>query len=71
VHLKLLKGDSLGNYFLLKIIMAKVTGKGTKESPWELKTPAGSSAYTMFKNNSVDPAILVYNRGQLMIFIQC
>jgi hypothetical protein len=31
--------------------MAK--GKGTKENPWELKTPPGSSAYTMYKEDDI------------------
>ena len=33
--------------------MAKVKGKGTKESPWELKTPPGTSGYTMYKEENI------------------
>jgi hypothetical protein len=33
--------------------MAKVKGKGTKESPWELKTPPGSSEYIMYKEDDI------------------
>jgi hypothetical protein len=33
--------------------MAKVKGKGTKESPWELTTPPGSSEYTMYKEDDI------------------
>ena len=33
--------------------MAKVKGNGTKESPWELTTPPGSSAYSMYKEGDV------------------
>ena len=36
-----------------KIIMAKVKGNGTKESPWELTTPPGSSAYIMYKEDDI------------------
>ena len=28
--------------------MAKVKGSGTKQSPWELTTPSGSSQYQMY-----------------------
>ncbi len=57
-----------------------VKGKGTKESPWELKTPPGSSDYIMYKDDSVDPAILVCklvvlhcitSGGQLMTCMRC
>ena len=30
-----------------------VKSKGTKESPWELKTPQGSSAYIMYKEDDI------------------
>ena len=33
--------------------MAKVKGNGTKEAPWELTTPPGSSAYSMYKEGDV------------------
>ncbi len=41
----------------------KVNGKGTKESPWELTTPPGTSAYTMYKDEAADPAVLVCTVG--------
>jgi hypothetical protein len=41
----------------------KVNGKGTKESPWELTTPPGTSAYTMYKDEAGDPAVLVCTVG--------
>ncbi len=37
--------------------MAK--GQGTKQSPWELKTPSGSSEYQMYKDEAADPPALV------------
>lgn len=50
--------------------MAKVKGKGTKESPWELKTPPGSSEYIMYKDDTVDPAILVCKVGTTTLHYQ-
>ena len=39
--------------------MAKVKGDGTKQSPWQLTTPSGSSEYLMYKDKSLDrPAIV-------------
>ncbi|HEV3100728.1 MAG TPA: hypothetical protein VG426_00160 [Candidatus Dormibacteraeota bacterium] len=35
------------------------TGKGTKESPWQLKTASGSSEYQMYKDESASPPALV------------
>jgi hypothetical protein len=34
-------------------------GAGTKESPWVLKTPPGSSEYEMYRDESADPPALV------------
>ncbi|HEY2599863.1 MAG TPA: hypothetical protein VGJ79_15445 [Candidatus Dormibacteraeota bacterium] len=39
--------------------MAKVKGSGTKQSPWELTTASGSSAYQMHKDESLNPPALV------------
>ena len=50
--------------------MAKVKGKGTKESPWELKTPPGSSEYTMYKDDAVDPPVLVCKVGSTTLHYQ-
>jgi hypothetical protein len=33
--------------------MAKANGQGTKENPWQLKTPPGSSDYIMYKEEDV------------------
>ena len=33
--------------------MAKTNGKGTKESPWELKTAPGTSEYIMYKEDDI------------------
>lgn len=37
--------------------MAK--GKGTKEEPWVLKTPPGTSEYKMYKDESLTPPAIV------------
>ena len=33
--------------------MAKTNGKGTKDSPWELKTAPGTSEYIMYKEGDI------------------
>jgi len=38
---------------------AKVKGKGTKESPWQLKTPPGTSEYTLYRDEAHEPPALV------------
>ena len=37
----------------------KVAGAGTKDKPWKLKTPSGSSEYVMYKAEDADPPALV------------
>ena len=41
--------------------------KGTKEQPWVLKTPAGTSAYTMYKDETHHPPILVCTVGKTVL----
>ncbi len=36
-----------------------ITGSGTKDDPWLLKTPPGTSEYTMYRDESADPPALV------------
>jgi len=36
---------------------------GTKEDPWELKTPPGTSGYTMYKDEQASPPALVCQVG--------
>ena len=42
-------------------------GNGTKESPWQLTTPSGTSEYTMYKDESKDPPILVCTVGKTVL----
>jgi hypothetical protein len=36
---------------------------GTKEDPWVLTTPPGTSDYTMYRDETVDPPVLVCQVG--------
>ncbi|WP_375383987.1 DUF6855 family protein [uncultured Microbacterium sp.] len=40
-----------------------MTGSGTKEDPWQLTTAPGSSAYTMYRDDTADPPLLVCQVG--------
>jgi hypothetical protein len=39
------------------------TGSGTKDDPWVLTTPPGTSEYTMYRDDTADPAALVCQVG--------
>ena len=43
--------------------MADVKGNGTKDSPWELTTPSGTSEYQMYKDEALDPPAIVCQVG--------
>src|SRR5689334_22204824 len=45
-------------------------GDGTKESPWVLTTPSGGSEYTMYKDESADPPVLVCQVGSTQLKYQ-
>jgi hypothetical protein len=47
--------------------MAKAKGKGTKEDPWQLKTPPGTSDYTMHKDLKDGKEILVCTVGKTIL----
>ena len=36
---------------------------GTKDDPWVLRTPPGTSEYTMYRDDSVEPAVIVCQVG--------
>jgi hypothetical protein len=48
--------------------MAK--GKGTKDDPWVLKTPPGSSEYTIYRDDEADPPALVCQVGSTKLGYQ-
>jgi hypothetical protein len=39
-------------------------GKGTRESPWNLKTPPGTSEFVAFRDPALDPPALVVQVGK-------
>jgi hypothetical protein len=45
--------------------MAK--GSGTKQDPWQLTTPSGTSAYTMYKDEALDPPAIVCQVGSTQL----
>jgi len=55
--------------------MAKpsVKGKGTRQEPWILKTPPGTSEFSAFRDGELDPPALVVQVGktELRYQIQC
>ena len=43
------------------------TGNGTKDSPWQLKTPPGTSDYQMYRDESADPPAIVCQVGSTQL----
>lgn len=43
---------------------------GTKETPWELKTPPGTSEYTMYRDETAEPPELVCTVGKTVLKYQ-
>ncbi|GIF01928.1 DUF6855 family protein [Paractinoplanes rishiriensis] len=43
---------------------------GTKDDPWLLRTPPGSSEYTMYRDEAADPAALVCQVGSTRLTYQ-
>ena len=46
------------------------TGQGTKDDPWVLRTPPGTSEYTMYRDETADPAQLVCQVGSTRLTYQ-
>ena len=54
--------------------MADATaGEGTRDNPWNLKTPPGTSEYQMWRDEAADPPALVCQVGstQLKYHLRC
>jgi hypothetical protein len=51
-----------------EVLMA--TGSGTKEDPWQLKTPPGTSDYTMWRDDAADPPVIVCMVGSTKLTYQ-
>ena len=45
-------------------------GSGTKDDPWVLMTPPGSSEYTMYRDEEADPPTLVCQVGSTTLKYQ-
>ncbi|MBZ0300656.1 MAG: hypothetical protein K8J31_12985 [Anaerolineae bacterium] len=43
------------------------TGQGTKADPWVLKTPPGTSEYTLYRDESLDPPALICTVGKTVL----
>ena len=46
---------------------ANVRGSGTREDPWLLKTPSGSSEYQMYRDEAADPPALMCVVGKTVL----
>jgi hypothetical protein len=55
------------------VVMAKVKGSGTKDSPWVLKTPPGTAEFEAHREAEADPPALVVQVGktQLRYHLRC
>ena len=49
---------------------AKVTGSGTRQSPWVLKTPPGTSEFTAYRDEALDPPALIVQVGKTEVRYQ-
>jgi hypothetical protein len=45
-------------------------GSGTRDDPWLLTTPSGSSEYTMYRDESADPPAIVCQVGSTQLRYQ-
>jgi hypothetical protein len=50
-----------------------MSGAGTREEPWVLKTPSGQSEYLAFRDEALDPPALVVQVGktELRYHVRC
>ena len=48
-----------------------VQGNGTREQPWQLTTPSGTSEYQMYRDETANPPALVCTVGktELRVFV--
>jgi hypothetical protein len=45
----------------------KAKGNGTKESPWQLRTPPGTATYEAYRDPEADPPALVVQVGKTQL----
>jgi hypothetical protein len=43
----------------------KIKGSGTKQAPWELTTPSGSSQYLMYKDEAASAIVCIVGKTEL------
>jgi hypothetical protein len=53
--------------------MPDMDGEGTKEKPWNLKTPSGSSEFQMYRDETANPPALVcvVGKTELRYHLSC
>jgi hypothetical protein len=51
-------------------VSTPATGSGTKDDPWVLRTPPGTSEYTMYRDEAADPPALVCQVGKTALGYQ-
>jgi hypothetical protein len=51
----------------------KLLGNGTKDPPWALKTPPGTSEYSMYRDEAATPPALVciVGKTELRYYLRC
>jgi hypothetical protein len=49
---------------------SSANGSGTREDPWILKTPSGSSEYRMYRDDAADPPAIVCIVGKTVLGYQ-
>jgi uncharacterized protein DUF6855 len=50
--------------------VSATSGSGTKDDPWVLRTPPGTSEYTMYRDEAADPPALVCQVGKTTLGYQ-
>jgi hypothetical protein len=53
--------------------MATTKGAGTRDDPWQLKTPGGKAEFVAFRDETLDPPALVVRAGktELRYHLRC
>ncbi|HEY8811523.1 MAG TPA: hypothetical protein VIO86_03420 [Candidatus Dormibacteraeota bacterium] len=49
--------------------MPKTSGSGTRQDPWQLTTPSGTSEYTMYRDETLDDGIRKGYRGRFGMYM--
>ena len=47
--------------------MGSNSGSGTRDDPWVLKTPSGTSEYQMYRDEAADPPALICQVGSTQL----